>query len=145
MTKFEYALIKNLNATALSSLFFPGIIKSSFEVNFVDQRLISPKFWRDVFHYNKSGELIGWTRYQEEGQTDFNKDGLIVLEKDLQGRCTKGQTVTYYQDPPELDKKGRRPWVNMNPLKYEPDKEVWHYIFTGDSDWQGKVVRIENI
>ena len=105
LTRFEYAQIKNLNATALSSLFFPDIVKSSFQVNFVDQRLITPKFWRDVYHYNQGGQLTGWTRYSDAGKTEFNRDGLIVLEKDSLDRCIKGQTVEYIQDPPEQDRK----------------------------------------
>ena len=145
LTRFEYALIKNLNATAISSLFFPDIVKSSFQVNFVDQRLITPKFWRDVYHYTKAGQLTGWTRYSEDGKTEFNRDGLIVLEKDSLGRCIKGQTVEYSQDPPERDEKGRRAWVNENPLKQSPGKEIWHYEYDDDSDWQGKVVKIEKL
>jgi hypothetical protein len=145
LTEFEYALIKNLNATTLSSLFFPDIVKSLFEVNFVDQRLITPKFWRDFYHYNKTGQLTGWTRYSEDGKTEFNRDGLIVLEKDSLGRCIKGQKVQYKQDRPERDRKGRLPYANTNPLKQTPGKEIWHYRFTDDSDWQGKVVKIEKL
>ncbi len=142
LTEYEYALIKNLNATVLSTIFFPSIVSHSFRVNFVDQRLITPKFWRDVYHYNRENELAGWIRYSEGGKTEFNRDGLIVLEKDSMGRCTKGRTVEYNQDPPERDRKGRLPFANTNPLKQHPGKEIWHYKYADDSDRQGEVVKI---
>ena len=145
LTRFEYAQIKNLNAITLSSLFFPDIVRSSFQVNFVDQRLITPKFWRDVYHYNQGGQLTGWTRYNDAGKTEFNRDGLIALEKDSLDRCIKGQTVEYIQDPPEQDRKRKQAWVNENPLKYLPGKEIWHYEYENDSDWRGTVVRIEKL
>jgi hypothetical protein len=145
LTEFEYALIKNLNAITLSSLFFTDIISSSFQNNFVDQRLISPKFWRDVYHYNSAGLNTGWTRYNEDGKTEFNKDGLMVIEKDGLARCLKGQSVKYAQDPPERDRKGRLPYANTNPLKQIPGNEIWHYRYADDSDWRGEVVKIEKL
>lgn len=144
LTKFEYAQIKNLNATVLSSLFFPGIISSTFKVNFVDQRLTIPKFWRDVYHYTKDGQLTGWTRYSERGNAAFNKDGLMVLERDPLGRCLTGLTVRYIQEKPALDKKGKRlSWFNANHLQYLPGREIWHYGYENDADRRGKVIRIE--
>ena len=111
----------------------------------IDQRLITPKFWRDVYQYNKENEPAGWIRYSEDGKTEFNRDGLIVLEKDFKGRCTKGRTVEYSQDPPQRDRKGRPPYVNTSQLKQNPGKEIWYYKYDDDSDWQGKVVKIEKI
>ena len=32
-----------------------------FHTNFVDQRLTTPKLWRDVFHH-EGNRLAGWTR-----------------------------------------------------------------------------------
>ena len=113
-------------------------------MNFVDQRLIVPKFWRDVYHYTKKGQLTGWTRYSEFGKTEFNKDGLMVLGRDSLGRCITGQTVEYVRTKPEQTKKNKRsPRFNTNPLQYKAGREIWHYRYKDDADFQGKVVQIE--
>jgi hypothetical protein len=79
LTRYESAMVQHLNATAMSNIIFPGIVKSSFKINFVDKRISSPKSWRDVYHYQDNGEIKGWTRYSpEEPIMEFNADGSVI-------------------------------------------------------------------
>jgi hypothetical protein len=95
LTRYEQALVEQFNAEVLGRLVFAGIVNVSYARNYVDVRLALPKTWRDVYQYGPQGECLGWLRYDGEGTTEFNREGLLVLEKDAQGRPTKTQVVHY--------------------------------------------------
>ena len=95
LTRFEKGQLARLNAMLLARVVFPRILRDVWRVNYVDTRLDSPKEWRDVYHYGPDGALIGWTRYLKDGVEEFNADGLLIIEKDAQGRCVKAQPVRY--------------------------------------------------
>jgi hypothetical protein len=101
LTPFEKQLIERFNAVLLSELVLPGALNVSSAPNFVDQRLFTAKSWRDVYRYDSKGKLTGWTRYDGNRFTEFTEDGLMVLQKDGEGRPIKAQSVRYQQVPPK--------------------------------------------
>ena len=93
LTRYERALLEQFHAEILGRLIYPGIVNFSTRRIYVDKRLMTPRTWRDVYHYDPKGECLGWTRYDEQGTTRFNAEGLVVVdrasEKDLRGRAKK--------------------------------------------------------
>ena len=71
--------------------------------NYVDPLLDLPKDWRDEYRYGEDGQLLGWTRIRGPKHEDFTAEGLLVLEKDDQGRPVKTSKVRYL---PERRPKG---------------------------------------
>ncbi len=130
LTAYEKALLERYQAAVLTTLVYPGIVNSSWQANYVDFRLTTPKSWRDVYRYSPTGDSLGWTRFDGERPTEFNPDGLMVLEKDGQGRCLKARTVRY-----EVGGIG----PNAKPLKQVPGNEIVVYEYEGDQDWKGRV------
>jgi hypothetical protein len=113
LTVYERAFVEHFHAVALANLVVPGVVQAVFHTNFVDQRLTTPKLWRDVYRPNQ-----GWTRYADGKSFEFTAEGLLVTEKDEKGRVVKARTVIYRQKPHT----GR--WVNPNPLEHVPDEEI---------------------
>lgn len=99
LTRYEKKMIERLNAVALSRIVFPGFLSGEWQENFVDQRISSIKEWRDVYRYAADGTLLGWRRYQSDGIRDFNAEGLLVVDQDSQGRCTRARVVRYELEP----------------------------------------------
>ena len=99
ITSYEKGMIERLNATALSRIIFPGIVRDEWQENYVDQRIVSIKGWRDVYRYAPDGTLRGWRRYQSDKVSEFNAEGLLVLKEDSQGRCTQARAVRYELEP----------------------------------------------
>jgi hypothetical protein len=105
-TRYERGMIERLNAVALSRIVFPGMLRSEWRENYVDQRIVSVKDWRDVYHYAPDGTLLGWRRYQSDGIREFNAQGLLVLDADSQGRCTRARVVRYELEPLPKERSG---------------------------------------
>ncbi len=106
LTRYEKGMIERLNAVALSRIVFPGILRSDWQENYVDQRITSVKEWRDVYRYAPDGTLLGWRRYQSDGIREFNAEGLLVLDQDSQGRCTRARVVRYELEPLPKERSG---------------------------------------
>jgi hypothetical protein len=94
-TRYERNLLQRMHAEIITQVLFPRLLSHDFHMNFVDQRLAARKEWRDVYHYDKDHRLTGWTRYTADGMQDFTPAGLLVLEKDEQGRVRKARAVKY--------------------------------------------------
>jgi hypothetical protein len=97
--------------------------------NYVDARLASEKGWRDVYRYSPDGVLIGWRRFQSEGIAEFNAEGLMVLEKDSQGRCLRARVVQYETEPRGSSKR----------VKMVPTETTRSYEYSGPGDWKGHI------
>ena len=129
---FRELVTNHIRWMGLSHTVFPGGTEVSFLPNFVDQRLTAPREWRDVYHYDKAGECIGWTRFHpDRGKEVFNYEGLLVVENDDLGCCKKARTVRY-------TRKAAKGFPNPNPLQMEPGDQWVHYTFTGPDDRRGK-------
>jgi hypothetical protein len=126
LTVYEKALLEHFHAVALAELVVPGAVQVIFHTNFVDQRLTTPKQWRDVFRYDRD-QLLGWTRYHDGKVSEFTEDGLLVLEKDEKGRPIKARTVVYRQAP-----SAGREWVNTQPLRHAGGDEVVTFEYVGE-------------
>jgi hypothetical protein len=63
--------------------------------NYVDPAVYTARDWRDEYHRDVQGKLLGWTRTRKGAVEDFNAEGLLVIEKDNLGRAKKARAVRY--------------------------------------------------
>jgi len=66
-TRYDRNMLERYHAELLGTLVYPKFLTVSFKVNFVDQRITTPKMWRDVYRHDDKGAIIGWTR--RDGET----------------------------------------------------------------------------
>jgi hypothetical protein len=138
LTAYERNLLARYHADLLSTLVYPKIINVNLNGNFVDQRITSPKSWRDIYRYDSKGDRTGWLRRDGETETEFNADGHAILEKDALGRTTKARSVRYELDPVALKS-------NVRVVKPAWGDKVVTYEYANDEDTKGKVAKEETI
>jgi hypothetical protein len=139
-TAYERCMIERYNGELLSAMVFPKFVSANYKINFVDQRLFSAKTWRDVYRYDARGPLLGWTRFDGESATEFNRQGEQVLDKDDAGRPRKTRTVHYEFDDPKKN-------IFQAPvvLKQLPGGEVLYYEYANADDSTGRVTKREPV
>ena len=72
------------NIELMNRLLYPGTLRLAFTRNYVPNNLTSPtKTWRDVYRYDNTGRLTGWTRYDADKITNFTPDGKAVPSSSL--------------------------------------------------------------
>jgi len=139
LTRYELALLERWQSEILLTLLLPGVASSNYDVNYVEPQLNESPAWRDVYKYSPKGESAGWTRYGGEKPQEFNPEGLLVLEKDNEGRCVRGRTVTYdYESAP------KDVWPYWRATKTLPGNEIDTIDYASPDDWMGKVVNRES-
>jgi hypothetical protein len=141
LTRYEKAMVANLNAVVLSRIVFPGIVNSATREHFVDYRIASVKEWRDVFRYAPDGTPMGWRRYQSGGISEFNAEGLLVLEKDSQNRCIRARLVRYELEPQRKDSRGRLAEHFRRKVRMIPTDMMREYEYEGVDDYRGHIKR----
>ncbi len=62
---------------------------------YIDPALITPVNWRDDYHYDSSGKLLGWTRTRGTEREEFTAEGSLVTQLDDLGRPIETQAVQY--------------------------------------------------
>ena len=139
LTRYEKSMIERFNSVLLSRILFPGIVQSEWRENFVDYRITSSKRWRDVYRYAPDGTCLGWRRYQFDNVSEFNAEGLLVLDEDSQGRCVKARIVGYELEPEERDGKGRMIGPYMRNVRIVPKDTLREYEYDGNDDWKGRI------
>lgn len=72
--------------------------------NYVDPLVDTPKDWLDVYHYDETGRLTGWTRTLNGEKQDFTADGKLIVARDASGKPTETKTVVYGVKPVSTDK-----------------------------------------
>ncbi len=139
LTRYERNMLERFQAEVLSSVVYPAFLTHTFRVNLVDQRISTPKAWRDVYQYDAQGNRIGWTRWAETGRQEFNADGLVVLKKDAQGRALEARTVRYEFEPPltkpAFDRTLEQVWSD----------QVVFYEYDGPDDRKGRIKKQETL
>jgi hypothetical protein len=128
LTNFEKGMVERINSILLNRVLFPGIIGSSWKRNYVDSRIASKKDWRDVYVYSPDGTCIGWKRFHSAGISEFNAEGLLVTERDSQGRCVRARVVQYEAE--SQPSKGRG-------IRWFPTDIQRGYKYDGPKDWKG--------
>jgi hypothetical protein len=95
------------SAPAIVSFYFPDNQKRVYRPdrtilsvdytlkNYADPFLAIAKDWRDEYHYDDAGKLLGWTRIRGDRRESFAPDGRLVLQTDPQGRPTATAAVRY--------------------------------------------------
>lgn len=133
LSRYAARMVEHFNAESLSLLIYPGIITTTYQVNYVDPRISAPRTWRDVYRHDAKGNVEGWERFAAGGRTSFNADGHAIMKKDALGRCVEARTVRYTQDAI------KRPGPNTNPLRQVLGNEIVTYEYAGDADRLGQV------
>jgi len=132
-TPYEKSLLEQFNGVVLANLAYPGVVSSSFQVNYIDPRVSAPRAWRDVYRYDDKGHYLGWTRYAVDAKTEFNSDGFVILKKDRLGRCLQARNVRYVQEQGKGFVPGGRP------LRQVLGDEKITCQYDSDQDFQGRI------
>jgi hypothetical protein len=130
---FEQARKDFMIQTILGRTIFKDCISAPYRVNFVDQRLYARKNWVDSYAYDKSGNLMGWVRYDGTRADEFHAKGYLIEKKDDSGRCILGRIVKYSQAP----QTGRG--LNENPLNWVPSTEGVKIVYGPNVPPEGTV------
>jgi hypothetical protein len=139
LTHYEQEMAAGLNATIMSRIVFPGIIRSERRKRFVDFRIASVKEWRDVYLYAPDKTPMGWRRYRSDGIDEFNADGFLVLEKDSQGRCIRARLVRYELESQNKDSQGRIIPPFRRKVRMIQTDMIREYGYEGADDWRGHI------
>jgi len=87
--------LQQLNLTILGEVLLPGFLDRRPGPHFVDQRLSTPKPWRDVYRYDAQGNQDGWLRLGGGAVSEYTKDGLLILGRDGRGDVIHTTPVQY--------------------------------------------------
>jgi hypothetical protein len=134
LTRFERGMIERWNGVVIGRLLFQGVVESKWRENYVDPRITSVKEWRDVYRYYPDGTAAGWRRYEPGSVLEFNAEGLLVLDRDSHGRCTRARVVRY-----ELEPQNSSP--TRNRVKLIQTDTLREYEYEGPNDWKGRIKR----
>jgi len=63
--------------------------------NYVDPMVDLPKDWLDVYHYDDTGRMTGWTRTLGDQKQEFTADGMLIGARDASGKPTETRMVSY--------------------------------------------------
>jgi hypothetical protein len=67
--------------------------------NYTDPMLDRPKSWRDVYRYDSTGALTGWTRERGTTNEAFTADGKLIIRQDKKGQVLESRAVRYAVKP----------------------------------------------
>jgi hypothetical protein len=134
LTRYERNRIEWFNIAIMQNLIYPGLLNRRYERNYVNPVLATPKGWRDVYHYDAKGRLIGWTRHGAKGKQEFTADGALITKKDRLGRAIEARTVNYVIKGDKARPSG---------LKQEPGDTIRCYEYASDDDRVGRVAKEE--
>ena len=130
LTHLERDRLAWLNATIMNHLLYPRILKIRYRRNYVNPFISTPRDWRDVYHYDASGRLTGWTRYEGREKRHYTPDGALVVEWDKLGRPLRARTVRYVAEV-----KSGKPYR----LVERPGETIRRYAYSGPADRLGHV------
>jgi hypothetical protein len=91
LTAGERAQLHTLHLAVLATALLPDFLERSNKPAWVDPRLSFPKSWRDVYVYDKDGQMLGWTRISNGREYEFDSIGRLLPE----GRKSKAVEVNY--------------------------------------------------
>jgi hypothetical protein len=96
LTPFEQAEIQQFNDNLIADVLLRRVVTAVWRENYADDRLTAPKYWRDIYHYDASGQRTGWTRYAAgQPPRDFTADGLLILSTDAAGQPANVESIKY--------------------------------------------------
>ena len=140
LSRYQRALLAAFNGELLASI-IPGV-KHESVANLVDFRLVIPKHWRDVYHYDPAGHLTGWTRYDGQDATEFTPNGEIMVSRDPLGRPRIGRSVIYQRLTPASYNPRSGP--DPTPLTFVPGPRLVRYAYDSDNDFTGHMEAIQD-
>jgi len=133
ISKYEAKRLKRLNLHLMQHILYPDLVHPWFRRYYVDPLVVVPNYWRDVYHYDEQGRMLGWTRYQKTDREEFTRHGAVVVRADAAGRPLVARTVRY-----EItgEKANRR-------IVQKPGGELLHYRYASQDDRLGSIARQE--
>lgn len=141
LTDYEQACLARFNGEVLATLFYPDAIRHVLRVRYVDARLSAGKEWRDIYHYDAAGQLIGWTRYALNRTMEFTRDGYLVVAQDAAKRCLKAREVRYERKllaPNETRPRGAEDRLLWATLEMTVTDKQYDYTYDGPNDRVGR-------
>ncbi len=93
LTAYEKYALQRFNLTIMNRLLYPGFMRCTPTVNYVDQRLTVVRPWRDLYRYGRDAQFLGWTRYTGDVKSIYTRQGYLVLEQDKLGRPLVAEAV----------------------------------------------------
>jgi YD repeat-containing protein len=136
LTTYQRGRLEWLNVAVMEQILYPGVVRRPFRRNYINPHLATPKDWRDAYHYDAAGNLIGWTRFGDGEQTEFTALGTIVTESDQMGRPLLSQPVRY-----KIDVRARKP----HGLTCVTESRTVRHGYRGPADRVGHVVREQGV
>lgn len=94
LTAGDRAQIRALNLSVLATALLPNFLERSNDPAWVDPRLSLPKSWRDIYLYDKDGNIAGWKRITRGRQYHFDPIGRLLPD----GKSTPPLEVRYFRD-----------------------------------------------
>jgi hypothetical protein len=101
--------------------------------HYTDPGLVTPALWRDDYHYDAKGNLLGWTRTREKETEEFTRDGALVTRKDDKGRPLEARSVRYIRQQKKPEE-----WPALLQV---PGPEILTHTYKSDDDRLGAVSR----
>jgi len=135
LTKYERNRLEWFNIAILQNVLYPGLLSRRYRRNFVNPLIATPKTWRDVYHYDANGRLIGWTRYEEGEKKEFTADGALIVKNDRLGRALEARMVKYV-----IERDSRK---RPRALKQQPGDTILYYQYDSDEDRAGRIHKRE--
>lgn len=62
---------------------------------YADPAIFPTRDWRDEFHYDEAGSLVGWTRISAKGAHNFDAAGFRLLQHDPDSRTALLEQIAY--------------------------------------------------
>jgi hypothetical protein len=80
LTDAERYQLRHFHLIVLNQVLLPEFLERNGNFAYVDPRLSLPKCWRDLYRYDKDGQIAGWTRITNGRTYDFDSQGRLIPE-----------------------------------------------------------------
>ena len=101
--------------------------------NYADPLIHTLRDWRDDYHYDSAGKLVGWTRVRGPQQREtFTAHGHLITQVDAKGRALKARKISYV---------ARTAPQNPLPRLEETTGDELKYAYDSDDDRVGHVLQ----
>lgn len=140
----------NYSAPAFISLYYPANQWREYDASgrplfidyhasrhagrYADPALYPAMDWSDRYQYDGDGNLTGWTRRRENGESRFSRDGGRIIETDDFGRPLRAAEIRY-----DLEDTG----AGVRHLVERPTGRILTYGYSDKDDTLGNIIRLD--
>jgi hypothetical protein len=98
---------------------------------YVDPAVVVPAVWRDEYHHDPQGRLLGWSRTRDGKLEEFTRHGALVQSRDAQHRPLEARMVRYVRQQASASAAPR--------IVQQPSDEVLTYRYASVGDQLGEI------